>query len=531
MSKYKVMLVDDEKDVMDMICARIDWNACGLDSPVYAANGLEALELAEQVHPDIVMTDIKMPYMDGLELSRQLKQLYPNIRIIILSGFDEFEYAKEAVSLNAEEYLLKPIDAIQLQQVFTRIKNALDKEISERQNQQMLENYYRQSLPVLQENFFASLVQGSIPPEEYEKYLHDYQISMPGPFYACAVLYTSTNHVPKGMDYMLLFMSVRKLAEEKISSKWKPYYFNYLSHLCMVISLQKKEDITEFTDELDRFCRLAHSMVNAVVTAGIGQVCASPAEISASYAGARQAVSYRVIYGSCQAINITEIAPSEKEETTDVSDADLRELIKQISLEDPSRLKAAIDKYFSANAGISSVITYNLFVMDLVGRLGRFARNNNLDPQEIFGKDSLDWQNLQSRDPDTVKSWTVNVCLDMQAKLHEKRSSSTRDFVEKAKAYVNEHYMDQDLSLNTLCHVLGVSGCYFSTVFKRETNQSFVSYLTDVRMNKAADLLVEQNEKAYIVATQVGYNDPNYFSYVFRRKFGVSPGKYKAGRQ
>ena len=276
MSKYKVMLVDDEKDVMDMICARIDWNACGLDSPVYAANGLEALELAEQVHPDIVMTDIKMPYMDGLELSRQLKQLYPNIRIIILSGFDEFEYAKEAVSLNAEEYLLKPIDAIQLQQVFTRIKNALDKEISERQNQQMLENYYRQSLPVLQENFFASLVQGSIPPEEYEKYLHDYQISMPGPFYACAVLYTSTNHVPKGMDYMLLFMSVRKLAEEKISSKWKPYYFNYLSHLCMVISLQKKEDITEFTDELDRFCRLAHSMVNAVVTAGIGQVCASP---------------------------------------------------------------------------------------------------------------------------------------------------------------------------------------------------------------------------------------------------------------
>ena len=169
--------------------------------------------------------------------------------------------------------------------------------------------------------------------------------------------------------------------------------------------------------------------------------------------------------------------------------------------------------------------------MDLVGRLGRFARNNNLDPQEIFGKDSLDWQNLQSRDPDTVKSWTVNVCLDMQAKLHEKRSSSTRDFVEKAKAYVNEHYMDQDLSLNTLCHVLGVSGCYFSTVFKRETNQSFVSYLTDVRMNKAADLLVEQNEKAYIVATQVGYNDPNYFSYVFRRKFGVSPGKYKAGRQ
>ena len=167
---YQVMLADDENDVLEVIQKKIDWNALGLEEPVKASNGVEALELAEKVQPDIVMTDIKMPYMDGLELARQLRQLYPDIRIIILSGFDEFEYAKEAVHLNAVEYLLKPIDSEYLTAVFRKITASLDQEHEERQNQKILQQYYQQSLPVLQENFFISLVQGRVPEEELEKY-------------------------------------------------------------------------------------------------------------------------------------------------------------------------------------------------------------------------------------------------------------------------------------------------------------------------------------------------------------------------
>ena len=111
---YSVMLVDDEEDVIRAIMHRIDWEEIGLSVPRYAHNGLEALEMAEEDAPDIVMTDIKMPYMDGLELSRKLKEQYPNIRVIIFSGFDEFEYAREAIRLEAEEYLLKPLNAAEL---------------------------------------------------------------------------------------------------------------------------------------------------------------------------------------------------------------------------------------------------------------------------------------------------------------------------------------------------------------------------------------------------------------------------------
>ena len=120
MSLYSVMLVDDEEEVIQIIMKKLDWASMGFQIVGYAHNGAEALELAEECQPDVVMTDIKMPYMDGLELSRRLKERYPSIRIIIFSGFDEFEYAKEAIRIEVEEYILKPIDAGELQELFGR---------------------------------------------------------------------------------------------------------------------------------------------------------------------------------------------------------------------------------------------------------------------------------------------------------------------------------------------------------------------------------------------------------------------------
>ena len=139
---YSVMLVDDEEDVAQAILHKLDWDKMGFEIPTYAHNGFEALEMAENNMPDVIMTDIKMPYMDGLELGRQIKQLNPGAKIIIFSGFDEFEYAKEAIRLEAEEYILKPVDAVELQNVFTRIHNTLDKETDEKQNVEKLTSYY-----------------------------------------------------------------------------------------------------------------------------------------------------------------------------------------------------------------------------------------------------------------------------------------------------------------------------------------------------------------------------------------------------
>lgn len=527
MNMYKVMLVDDEQDVLEAIRRRISWAEIGLSEPVLARNGIEALEIAEETMPDIVMTDIKMPYMDGLTLSRKLKQIQPSIRIIILSGFDEFEYAKEAIRLEAEEYILKPVDASELRKTFVRIRESLDTERNRLQNQKMLEQYYLDSLPVLRENFLVSLIQGKVPSDRYSQYIEDYQVDLHGPLYCAAVLHTSRSHVPPGMNHLLMSMAVKKLAEEKISARWHPCFCTYLSNLVIIFSLQNEEEIHHLTDEMDLFCRLANSVCQAVVTCGIGQACSALSDLPVSYNGGRQAVSYRVIYGSIKAISISEIDPEKNDDVDEADDTDLMEIFKRIKVNDRGKLKKSIQAFLERHGRKKSVQSYRLFVLELVGEMFRFARANELDSSSIFGHDDTIYQDIQTKDLESLHRWMDDICLKMQAVFLTRRNDTTRSFVEKAKDYVSEHYGDADLSISSVCSTLGVSAAYFSTVFKKETGKTFINYLTEYRMNRAVEMLVSGNEKTYVIAQAVGYSDPNYFSYVFRRQFGVSPSRYK----
>ena len=139
MEKYTVLLVDDEEDVIQVIMRKIDWEGLGFSVIGYATNGVKALEMLEEFQPDVVMTDIRMPYMDGMELSKRIRAEYPGTKILLFTGFDEFEYAKEAVHLEVEEYILKPLNSQELTKVFTHLKVKLDQEIDEKRNVEILE--------------------------------------------------------------------------------------------------------------------------------------------------------------------------------------------------------------------------------------------------------------------------------------------------------------------------------------------------------------------------------------------------------
>ena len=523
------MLVDDEEEAAKVIARRIDWDSMGFNQPCYAANGLEALEIAEAVQPDVVMTDIQMPYMDGLELARRLKENWPNIRIIIFSGFDEFEYAKEAVRLQAEEYILKPVNSEELQKVFARIRASLDKEQEERQNVRKLETYYQESLPLMQEGFFTSLLEGRITGREFERTVQDLQIPADSPWYTVCVLHTSTTHLPPEMTPRLLALSVRRLAEERLLQNWKIRYVTYLSNTVMIVPMKQEGDLRELIDECDKFCRLAASVCKAVVTIGIGSSVSDLREISYSYNGARSALSYRVIYGTGKAISIREIAPSEQENPAMNEEEDLREVFKRVRLEDADQLKETVERYMERLDQISSVQEYRFFAMELVSEIYRFAKNNRLDLKQVFPEDEDVYLLVQRLEKDDFRQWMCDICLIMQAGLAQKRLSNTRSFVSSAVEYVNEHYSDRELSVEKICSHLGVSAAYFSTVFRRETGKTFTNFLTDVRMKRAVELLLDQDEKTYVIAEAVGYSDPNYFSYVFKKQFGVSPSKYRQG--
>ena len=162
MSTYSLLLVDDEEEVIQIIIKKSELEALGFTVVGYAGNGVKALEMVEEYQPDVVMTDIKMPYMDGIELTRQVKERYPETKILVFTGFDEFEYAREAVHMGVEEYILKPINSMELSEIFAQLKKKLDQEISEKRNVETLQQYYMESLPLLQANFYSTLIEDGL---------------------------------------------------------------------------------------------------------------------------------------------------------------------------------------------------------------------------------------------------------------------------------------------------------------------------------------------------------------------------------
>ncbi len=533
MNQYSVLLVDDEEEVFQVIMKKLDWESMGFHIAGYARNGVEALEVAEELQVDVVMTDIKMPYMDGLTLCKKLKENYPKIKVIIFSGFDEFEYAKEAIKIEAEEYILKPINANELREVFERIKGNLDKEIDEKRNIDKLREYYMESLPVLQENFYTSLIDGRIPENAMEKYLANYQIHLNGPYYVVAALHISTSNLEKELviDPFLMSVSVKRLVDEQLTGKWESRAVMYLGDIVVIAQLAEEAEITRFTDMMDKICKMAKRVCGACVTAGVGYVCSQLGQIPLSYQGAKNATSYRVLYGNARAISIAEMDP---QENADIpwEEPYIQKILKKIKMGEREPLGEAICEFTEAlSRSRMSLQKYRILIMELITELSRFGANNQMNLDEIFGgDDDVYTQAMQLESPEALGEWLQDNCLKMQKQVLSERSDTTKSFVARAIEYVKEHYADQDLSIETICGCLNVSAAYFSTVFKKETGKTFINYLTDYRMQEAVDLLLTQNEKTYVIAEKVGYSDPNYFSYVFKKQFGMSPSKYKTSK-
>ncbi len=531
MSQYTIMLVDDEEEVFSIMMKKLEWETMGFKIVGYARNGVEALEMAEALQPDVVLTDIKMPFMDGLTLCKKLKELYQKVKIIILSGFDDFVYAKEAIKLEAEEYLLKPINASELRDVFERVKKNLDTELDEKRNIENLKKYYMESLPVLQESFCTLLIEGRIPINEIRDYLIDYQVELNGPNYLVTVLHISKSDMPKDIQPFLLAVSVKKLAEEQLTKKWNSRVLTYLGDIIIISQLLDKELVPIFIDDMDKFCKVAKRLCNAKLTAGIGHSCNRLQDLPISYKGAQNALSYRVLYGNVRAISIEEIDP---QENADIpwEEQYISKIFQKIKIGSRQDLKQAVHECISQFSGKGiSLQKYRIFIMELIAELFRFANTNQLNTEMIVGecKDVYD-QVLQMESPQELEEWLIAAVIKTQDIVMNERLDTTRSFITKGIIFVRDHYADQNLTVETVCKYLGVSASYFSVVFKKEMGKTFINYLTDYRMDKAVDLLLNYDEKTYIIAEKVGYSDPNYFSYVFKKQFGVSPSKYKLGK-
>lgn len=526
MDLYRVLLADDEEDIRVGISQKMQWESLGFTLVGEAANGRDALELAEALKPDVVLTDIRMPFMDGLTLCRLLSDILPASKFVVFSGYDDFEYAKQAVSLNVSEYILKPINASELADILQRLKTQLDSERTQRLNEETLRQQYEENLPLLRELYYTHLMEGRIQPGQEMERAEKLGIGLFGDAWVAALAYMSS--ATKKRE--LAAISLRELAEENLNIPGLcAKVFLYNDNVAILAGIHDGFSVYDLTAVLDKACALAENYLGLTVTVGVGAPVSSLSDLHLSADGARTALDYRGVVGTRRAIYIGDVEPDAAAEVT-FEENDERTLVSAVKLGNEEDVRAAVgalmEKLTSSGLALSQC---NLFLLEFVTCLLRIARGAGLRTEDVFGSGFTGAVQVTDY-PDfaALGQWCLECCLRLHGRIRRRRTDSAGHTVEKAKEFIAAHFGESDLSVEMLCEHLHLSPAYFSTLFKRETGMGFSGYVTEVRMAAAAEALRTTQEKTYLIAHACGYDDPNYFSYVFKRHFGVTPTKYRA---
>jgi two-component system response regulator YesN len=527
MELYRVLLVDDEEDIRVGISQKMDWESLGFALVGEAENGRDALELADQLHPDVILTDIKMPFMDGLDLCRILTVRLPASKFVVFSGFDDFEYAKQAIRMNVSEYILKPINAAELHAVLQKLKEQLDTERAERQNMETLRRRYEESLPVLRSLFLSRLLSGQVAREQVAELAARYEVDLSGASWTVALAHVSGD---AGRNE-LLPISVQQLFEENLQLEGcSCQLFMYNGFVAVLGAFQSGVSIYDFIEAVNRVCALAESYLGLDLTVGVGAACSAVEDLSQSADGARSALEYRSLVGRGRAIYIGDLEPDAGVRLA-FGESDEQQLTSAIKLCGEDEVRSAVGYLMDRlRASGRTMSQCQLFFLELLTCLLKLTRAADLELEAVFGSNFSGTVNVTDFDsPEQLGDWCLERCLKIQSLIRRQRTDSAGRTVERAKKFIQEHYAESELSVEMLCEHLHLSPTYFSTLFKREVGMSFTAYVTVVRMEAAAAALRNTEEKTYLIARQCGYDDPNYFSYVFKRHFGVSPTKYRAG--
>ncbi len=541
MSLYRILLADDEEEVRKGIIRKIDWAQVGFEVAGDAENGEDALEKIELLKPDVVMTDIRMPYMDGLSLSAKIRQKYPSIKILIFSGYDDFEYAQQAIKLNVTEYILKPVNVEELTEILKKVRDSLDEEIQQRRNVSLLRESYKNSLPILRELFLNDLVRGTVPKETIEKRLREYQVDiLDAKKWVTAVLYaeayghtgmTEKQPLMLHQQQELIPISVRQLVEDKLKEYFRFAIFNSASGITVIAAIDEKNTQTQFVDLLGDICKEAQRILEVTVTAGVGHSSQNLEQIDKSYQFAVDALGYKTIVGAGNTIYINDVEPVSRGKL-ELDSRDEEELKRAIKFGTPDAIEEVVQKLVG-RMDDARVHTrqYQIYIFSLINCMIQLLQQQDMDLRQIFenDKDYINFlANAEKRKEFTA--WLITTACRMNEAMSQQRDITIRQVIQDAKRYIREHHSNPNLSVEMLCRELHMSPAYFSTMFKKETGQTYINYLTEVRLNRAVELLSSTDDKTYMIAQKVGYQEPNYFSYVFKKRFGVSPTKFRGTR-
>lgn len=529
---YKILLVDDEAGVREGIRERIEWNEYGFDCIGDFENGMEALEAAETLEPDVVLTDINMPFMDGLVLTRNLAERLPKTKVIILTGFDDFEYAQQAVKLRVKDFILKPVTAQELIDVLQKVRAELDEEKERRENLDRLQRQLYESMPLLKERFLERMVSTLVSQNEMKERMAYFGLALPGPEYV--VFAADVDHFGQSSpdaDRVLLRFAIFNIAQEILFREEASTVFRSREEKVVCILSGGPEDRL-----YDKAHTLAEEIRQSVetylrftVTVGIGRPAPGMDSIRQSYGSAISALDYRFLLGTNRVISIMDLE-GRRSVTAETTDDWEKELIVGIKTGTYAEVNRAIESIIRhLKTAVPSIEQCYIRIQKLVVSLLNALEKLGSSDEELFGREAVNplTEIYRFKTLDEIEIWMKDTCGRAIRILVEKRNDLAKLQMVKAETYIKERYWDENLSLKAVCDFIHMSNSYFSAVFKAHTGKTFVEYLTAHRVEKAKELIKFSDLKNYEIAAKVGCADPHYFSVLFKKTTGDTPTEYR----
>lgn len=539
MNEIKVFLVEDEMVIRRGIKNSIDWEKEGYIFCGEASDGELAYPMIIKEKPDILITDIRMPFMDGLELCKLVKKELPNIKILILSGYDEFDYAKEAIRLGVTEYLLKPISSGKLLEALNGVSESIrrekeDKDLVRKYMEEMRENTEHEK-----QKFFEQMIAGNLSMADALETGKKYEMNLSAGMYNLLLFRFTLGKENRKSGELL---GEAEYAIEKLTERLE-YVFEFrrgVEGWAFLLMADNEEQMSERVKELSK--DLEEIMKNYSTIAyfgGIGQPVARLRELEESFREAERALAARFTMELNRIISVEDIRMAQNVDTLDdIEITSFGEIEKTRTMLEKflnngaeDEIDEFVDVYINElpEENLKSVLMRQYIIMDAYIVMMSFREKiegieGEMQAQSEELKNSM--KTIQTLEE--IKNYIrmlLKKIIGVRDTISGRRYS---DIIEIAKDQIRKTYMSDEISLNTIAAEIGMSPSYFSSIFSKEMGKTFVEYLTEIRMDRAKELLMCSSMKTSEIGYEVGYKDPHYFSYIFKKTQNCTPKEFRA---
>ena len=538
MSGIRVFLVEDEMIIRNGVKRSIDWEKEGYEFVGEASDGELAYPLILKEKPDILITDIRMPFMDGLELSRLVKEELPDIKILILSGYDEFQYAKEAIKIGVTDYLLKPISQAQLLEALEQVKESI---LQEQEEKELLLRYsrdMRENTENEKSKLFDRLMLGEMSMGEAVEEGKKFGMNLSAPCYAVCLFKILMNS--DDQDVLEQTVQAGAALEEVVKQMNNVCMFQRgIYGLAFLIMAENEEKMEEKTRDFGNRLHLVMEQWKKIEYFGaIGKSVDRIRNLKDSFREADKVFAARFTEKPKQILSISDLQQQKEEGEVPVKGfvqvGKTRTVLEKFL---NNGTKEEVEDFCEAYAmqlekdHMRSAMVRQYVVMDICIVILSFCEK--LSDGEELQEEVQELQSAVSR-TENVRG-IKEIMKKLLRKVMELRDAASgrrySDIIMAAKEEIEKRYMTEEISLNTVAMRVGMSPSYFSSVFSKEAGKTFVEYLTEVRMDKAKEYLMCSSMKTSEIGYEVGYKDPHYFSYIFKKTQGCSPKEYRARRK